>query len=251
MTPAMMAQYWQRMQQYFQQMQQNLAQQQQGGMGMGAMGGMNPMAMQQMMMQQQQAAGMNRNTGSPNPQNMMNGKEAETEMVLQEPDKQAPKQIDPPTQPKNKWPLSNKNTNNNSNAACNKAEVQVPLALLANSPGTTTTCTMTPATAVPAATDLEIFLLDLVVVEAAVQVVSGEMDVVGKEVVSLLLALQMPLRMRPQGRRTRGSRERITGVVAGMEVVEGSGIRLMGDGEARCTAKTWSRGAKWRDDEKA
>lgn len=69
MTPAMMAQYWQRMQQYFQQMQQNLAAQQaNGGMG-GPMGGMNPMAMQQMMMAQQQ----NRNTGSPNPQNMMGG----------------------------------------------------------------------------------------------------------------------------------------------------------------------------------
>ncbi|KAH7392238.1 hypothetical protein DE146DRAFT_634398 [Phaeosphaeria sp. MPI-PUGE-AT-0046c] len=73
MTPAMMAQYWQRMQQYFQQMQQNLAQQQTGGgMGgpMGPMGGMNPMQMQQMQMMN---GGMNRNTGSPNPQNMMGG----------------------------------------------------------------------------------------------------------------------------------------------------------------------------------
>ena len=43
MTPAMMAQYWQRMQQYFAQMQQMQA----GGMG-GMMGGMNPMMMQQM-----------------------------------------------------------------------------------------------------------------------------------------------------------------------------------------------------------
>lgn len=74
MTPAMMAQYWQRMQQYFQQMQQNLAQQQAGGgMGgpMGPMGGMNPMQMQQMAMMN--GGGMNRNTGSPNPQNMMGG----------------------------------------------------------------------------------------------------------------------------------------------------------------------------------
>ena len=56
MTPAMMAQYWQRMQQYFQQMQQNLAQQQAGGGGMpgamGPMGGMNPMQMQQMQARQ-------------------------------------------------------------------------------------------------------------------------------------------------------------------------------------------------------
>jgi RNA-binding protein Musashi len=76
MTPAMMAQYWQRMQQYFQQMQQNLAQQQGGGGGMpgpmGPMGGMNPMQMQQMQAQMM-GGGMNRNTGSPNPQNMMGG----------------------------------------------------------------------------------------------------------------------------------------------------------------------------------
>jgi RNA-binding protein Musashi len=80
MTPAMMAQYWQRMQQYFQQMQQNLAQQQVGGGGMpggmgpmGPMGGMNPMQMQQMQAQMMGGGGMNRNTGSPNPQNMMGG----------------------------------------------------------------------------------------------------------------------------------------------------------------------------------
>lgn len=76
MTPAMMAQYWQRMQQYFQQMQQQLVAQQNpmagmGAMGnMGAMGGMggqmNPAMMQQMM------AGMNRGTGSPLQQNQMN-----------------------------------------------------------------------------------------------------------------------------------------------------------------------------------
>ncbi|KAH7075041.1 hypothetical protein FB567DRAFT_610560 [Paraphoma chrysanthemicola] len=75
MTPAMMAQYWQRMQQYFQQMQQNLAQQQAGGgmpNPMGPMGGMNPMQMQQMQAQMM-GGGMNRNTGSPNPQNMMGG----------------------------------------------------------------------------------------------------------------------------------------------------------------------------------
>ncbi|KAF7190944.1 putative RNA-binding protein [Pseudocercospora fuligena] len=51
MTPAMMAQYWQRMQQYFAMMQaQNM------GGGMGGMGGMNPM-MQQMMMQRAQQNG--------------------------------------------------------------------------------------------------------------------------------------------------------------------------------------------------
>ncbi|KAI8938591.1 hypothetical protein NX059_004466 [Plenodomus lindquistii] len=76
MSPAMMAQYWQRMQQYFQSMQQTLAQQQQGGMPnpMGGMpGGMNPMAMQQMQQQMMQGGGMNRNTGSPNPQMMGGG----------------------------------------------------------------------------------------------------------------------------------------------------------------------------------
>jgi RNA-binding protein Musashi len=76
MTPAMMAQYWQRMQQYFQQMQQNLAQQQTGGMPpMGPMGGMNPMQMQQMQAQMMGGGpnGGGRNTGSPNPQNMMAG----------------------------------------------------------------------------------------------------------------------------------------------------------------------------------
>ncbi|KAH3920348.1 hypothetical protein HBI56_068910 [Parastagonospora nodorum] len=72
MTPAMMAQYWQRMQQYFQQMQQNLAQQQAGGGMANPMGGMNPMQMQQMQAQMMNG-GMNRNTGSPNPQNMMGG----------------------------------------------------------------------------------------------------------------------------------------------------------------------------------
>ncbi|CBX95876.1 hypothetical protein LEMA_P030280.1 [Plenodomus lingam JN3] len=76
MSPAMMAQYWQRMQQYFQTMQQSLAQQQQGPMAnpMGGMpGGMNPMAMQQMQQQMMQGGGMNRNTGSPNPQMMGQG----------------------------------------------------------------------------------------------------------------------------------------------------------------------------------
>ncbi|KAH9875558.1 hypothetical protein J1614_004294 [Plenodomus biglobosus] len=75
MSPAMMAQYWQRMQQYFQSMQQTIAQQQ-GGMAnpMGSMpGGMNPMAMQQMQQQMMQAGGMNHNTGSPNPQMMGQG----------------------------------------------------------------------------------------------------------------------------------------------------------------------------------
>ncbi|KAF2746851.1 RNA-binding domain-containing protein [Sporormia fimetaria CBS 119925] len=73
MSPAMMAQYWQRMQAYFQQMQQQLAAAQQGGMGnmgMGAMGGqMNPAMMQQM---QSMMGGMNRPTGSPLPQGQMN-----------------------------------------------------------------------------------------------------------------------------------------------------------------------------------
>ncbi|KAF2244916.1 RNA-binding domain-containing protein [Trematosphaeria pertusa] len=62
MTPAMMAQYWQRMQQYFRQMQQNLAASA-GGMPnpMGGMpGGMNP-AMMGMM------GGMSPGSGSPNP----------------------------------------------------------------------------------------------------------------------------------------------------------------------------------------
>lgn len=54
MTPAMMAQYWQRMQQYFQMMQ---AQQNMGGNMMGGMGGMNPAMMQQMMARQ--GGGMN------------------------------------------------------------------------------------------------------------------------------------------------------------------------------------------------
>jgi RNA-binding protein Musashi len=90
MTPAMMAQYWQRMQQYFQQMQQNLAQQQVGGGGMpnpmGAMGGMNPMAMQQMQAQMMGGGGpgMNRNTGSPNPQNMMGGPGGMNPMAMQQ-----------------------------------------------------------------------------------------------------------------------------------------------------------------------
>ncbi|OQO11681.1 hypothetical protein B0A48_03408 [Cryoendolithus antarcticus] len=57
MSPAMMAQYWQRMQQYFQMMQQQMAagqQQQQGGMG-GMQG--NPAMMQQMMRQMQGGGG--------------------------------------------------------------------------------------------------------------------------------------------------------------------------------------------------
>ncbi|KAF1919417.1 hypothetical protein BDU57DRAFT_512494 [Ampelomyces quisqualis] len=86
MTPAMMAQYWQRMQQYFQQMQQNLAQQQVGGGmpgGMGPMGGMNPMQMQQMQAQMM-GGGINRNTGSPNPQNMMGGAGGMNPMAMQQ-----------------------------------------------------------------------------------------------------------------------------------------------------------------------
>lgn len=76
MSPAMMAQYWQRMQQYFQSMQQTLAQQQQQGSlanpMAGMAGGMNPMAVQQIQ-QQMMGAGMNRGTGSPNPQMMGTG----------------------------------------------------------------------------------------------------------------------------------------------------------------------------------
>ncbi|OCK76409.1 hypothetical protein K432DRAFT_419252 [Lepidopterella palustris CBS 459.81] len=75
MTPAMMAQYWQRMQQYFQMMQQQMAATMTGqnaGMAnpMAAMGGqMNPAMMQQMMAMQQMGrpAGMSP-TGSPHPQ---------------------------------------------------------------------------------------------------------------------------------------------------------------------------------------
>lgn len=52
MTPAMMAQYWQRMQQYFAAMQS-------GMMVGGGMGGMNPMMMQQMMAQRAQQGQMN------------------------------------------------------------------------------------------------------------------------------------------------------------------------------------------------
>lgn len=58
MSPAMMAQYWQRMQQYFQMMQQQMAANMGGGGGMNPMmgggpGGMNPAMMQQMMAMQQ------------------------------------------------------------------------------------------------------------------------------------------------------------------------------------------------------
>ena len=76
MSPAMMAQYWQRMQQYFQMMQQNMAAvaQQNSGPNMGAMGGMNqmnpqmnPQMMQQMMAMQQQAQNQQRG-GTPGPQ---------------------------------------------------------------------------------------------------------------------------------------------------------------------------------------
>ncbi|GIZ48590.1 hypothetical protein CKM354_001164300 [Cercospora kikuchii] len=84
MTPAMMAQYWQRMQQYFAQMQ---AMQQGGGMN-PMMGGMNPMMMQQMQamraaqqgggqmnpaMMQQMAAMQQGGGGFPNSQSPMNG----------------------------------------------------------------------------------------------------------------------------------------------------------------------------------
>ncbi|KAK1916298.1 hypothetical protein P3342_004116 [Pyrenophora teres f. teres] len=86
MSPAMMAQYWQRMQQYFQSMQQTLAQQQAGGgmagNPMAAMGGMNPMQMQQMQ-QQMMGQGMNRGTGSPNPQ-MMGGPGGMNPMQMQQ-----------------------------------------------------------------------------------------------------------------------------------------------------------------------
>ncbi|KAF2478221.1 RNA-binding domain-containing protein [Lindgomyces ingoldianus] len=79
MTPAMMAQYWQRMQQYFQQMQHQIVAAQSQGMPNpmaqigGQMGGqMNPAMMQQMMAMQQ--GGMNRpQSGSPHPQAQMGG----------------------------------------------------------------------------------------------------------------------------------------------------------------------------------
>ncbi|KAH0278423.1 RNA-binding domain-containing protein, partial [Aureobasidium melanogenum] len=99
MSPAMMAQYWQRMQQYFQMMQQQLASSMGGGgnpmMGGGGMnpqmmqqmmamqqgmgqGGMNPAMMQQMQqMQQQMQGGGPGNSNSPapsnNPMSPMNG----------------------------------------------------------------------------------------------------------------------------------------------------------------------------------
>ncbi|KAF2791662.1 RNA-binding domain-containing protein [Melanomma pulvis-pyrius CBS 109.77] len=79
MTPAMMAQYWQRMQQYFQQMQQQLAAAQGGGMSnpMAAMGAqMNPAMMQQMMAGGMGGMGGGMNipqTGSPAPPNAMGG----------------------------------------------------------------------------------------------------------------------------------------------------------------------------------
>lgn len=65
MTPAMMAQYWQRMQLYFRQMQQNLAAAN-GGMpnAMGGMNGMNPQMMQMM------ANGAGGPMGGMNPQMM-------------------------------------------------------------------------------------------------------------------------------------------------------------------------------------
>ena len=85
MSPAMMAQYWQRMQQYFQMMQQQMA----SGMGGGMGGGMNPMAamqnnpqmMQQMMarqgmnpqMMQQMAAMQGYPNGMQSPGSPMNG----------------------------------------------------------------------------------------------------------------------------------------------------------------------------------
>lgn len=75
MSPAMMAQYWQRMQQYFQMMQQTVQAQMAGqGQGMGPnpmamQGQMNPAMMQQMMAMQQ----MNRPGGSPHPQSPSGG----------------------------------------------------------------------------------------------------------------------------------------------------------------------------------
>ncbi|KAK5116918.1 hypothetical protein LTR62_006639 [Meristemomyces frigidus] len=68
MSPAMMAQYWQRMQQYFSMMQQQMSMNQGAAAGMGGMNpqmmammaqqrGMNPQMMQQMMASQQQGQG--------------------------------------------------------------------------------------------------------------------------------------------------------------------------------------------------
>jgi len=69
MSPAMMAQYWQRMQQYFQMMQQQIAGAGMQNPGMGGMPAMNPAMMQQMMAMQ---GGMARpDGGSPQPQAQM------------------------------------------------------------------------------------------------------------------------------------------------------------------------------------
>ena len=75
MSPAMMAQYWQRMQQYFQLMQQNMATsiaQQQNTANMGGMGGMNQITPQMMLAMQQQAQNQQRG-GTPNPQSPTSG----------------------------------------------------------------------------------------------------------------------------------------------------------------------------------
>ncbi|KAH7058824.1 hypothetical protein B0J12DRAFT_375176 [Macrophomina phaseolina] len=86
MSPAMMAQYWQRMQQYFAMMQQQMAASMQGGMPAGMQGGMqnpmmgggqmNPQMMQQMMaMSQMRGANSMSPGGSPVPPStpMQNG----------------------------------------------------------------------------------------------------------------------------------------------------------------------------------
>jgi RNA recognition motif-containing protein len=146
MTPAMMAQYWQRMQQYFQQMQQSLAQQGGGGGMPNPMGGMNPMAMQAMQAQMMGGGGP-RNTGSPNPQNMMGGPGGMNPMAMQAmmqgnngnggpgfPGSGASNQGTYPsslflpdillTPPKTNSHSSNRNTNSSSNAACSSSRAR-------------------------------------------------------------------------------------------------------------------------------
>ncbi|GAB7360790.1 hypothetical protein MBLNU230_g0777t1 [Neophaeotheca triangularis] len=99
MSPAMMAQYWGRMQQYFQMMQQQMAMGQAGGMGGGGMmggmgrgGGMNPQMMQQMQAQMGggggggggngQAGGMG--GGSPGPGQQRPGFNPQEQMMFEQ-----------------------------------------------------------------------------------------------------------------------------------------------------------------------
>jgi hypothetical protein len=226
MTPAMMAQYWQRMQQYFQQMQQNLAQQQVGGGGMaggmGPMGGMNPMQMQQMQ-QQMMGGGMNRNTGSPNPQNMMGNPGGMNPMQMQQmmqanaganPGSFAPNQgtctppspsYSPLTSSQTNSPSNSKNTNSSS-AACKAA-------------------TPTPATGTAAAA------CTTSLVARAAAAASKAILAAGRAAPSLPAAPRTRLSTPPPALRTQASPARIIVVEAGMRA--GSGISRMGAGGAR------------------